>query len=118
MATTAEESVSDKSATAEDKPVEKPDGENVAASLVGSGSTDYTLDANTNVDELATGILGLLAPAVEEVNERVNDVRFVPYVSIAYSWCRELIFMRFVNHVIMVEFIGRVKVNWEVKLIS
>ncbi|XP_065916480.1 SNARE-associated protein Snapin-like [Dysidea avara] len=67
-----EEDVSDKP---EDKPVEKPDIENAAASLVGSGSTDYTLDANTNVDELATGILGLLSPAVEEVNERVNDVR-------------------------------------------
>jgi len=89
MATTTEENVLDKP---EDKPVEKPDSENAAASLVGSGSTDYTLDANTNVDELATGILGLLAPAVEEVNERVNDVRFVPSVSVAhranvYAYC-------------------------------
>ena len=77
MATT-EESTSDKQ---EDEPIEKPDSENIPASLVGSGSTDYTLDASTtNVDELATGILGLLAPAVEEVNERVGDVRWVPCI--------------------------------------
>ena len=86
MATTTEENVLDEvSDKPGDKPVEKPDSENAAGSLVGSGSTDYTLDANTNVDELAAGTLGLLAPAVEEVNERVNDVRFVPSVSVAYS---------------------------------
>ena len=46
-------------------------------SFVGSGSTEYTLDASGSVDELSKGILGLLEPAVEEVNSRVNDVRFV-----------------------------------------
>ena len=47
------------------------------ASLISSESTEYTLDSSSNVDELSKGILGLLEPAVEEVNNRVNDVRFV-----------------------------------------
>lgn len=47
------------------------------ASLISSESTEYTLDSSSNVDELSKGILGLLEPAVEEVNNRVNDVRSV-----------------------------------------
>lgn len=56
-------------AKVEDKP------ENEEPSLIGSGSTEYTLDTSNSVDELSKGILGLLEPAVEEINSRVNDVR-------------------------------------------
>lgn len=61
---------------------EKPEAaegkpKNEEPSLIGSGSMEYTLDASNSVEELSKGILGLLEPAVEEVNSRVNDVRFV-----------------------------------------
>ena len=64
----------------EEKPEDKPEVKvenvkNEEPALVGSGSTEYTLDPSSSVDELSKGILGLLEPAVEEVNGRVNDVR-------------------------------------------
>lgn len=65
-------------ATTEEQPSEKPvedKRESEEPSFVGSGSTEYTLDPSSSVDELSKGILGLLEPAVEEVNSRVNDVR-------------------------------------------
>ena len=70
-------------ATTEEQPSEKPDAkvedkrESEEPSFIGSGSTEYTLDPSSSVDELSKGILGLLEPAVEEVNSRVNDVRLV-----------------------------------------
>lgn len=67
-------------ATTEEQPSEKPvedKRESEEPSFVGSGSTEYTLDPSSSVDELSKGILGLLEPAVEEVNSRVNDVRLV-----------------------------------------
>jgi len=45
--------------------------------FVRSESTEYNLDTSSSVDELSKGILGLLEPAVEELNNRVNDVRLV-----------------------------------------
>ena len=57
-------------AKVEDRPEKEP-------SFVSSESTEYTLDSSSSVDELSKGILGLLEPAVEEVNNRVNDVRLV-----------------------------------------
>ena len=57
-------------AKAEDRTEKEP-------SFVSSESTEYTLDSSSSVDELSKGILGLLEPAVEEVNNRVNDVRLV-----------------------------------------
>lgn len=63
----------------EDKPEVKVEEklENEDPSFVRSGSTEYTLDPSSGVDELSKGLLGLLVPAVEEVNGRVNDVRLV-----------------------------------------
>ena len=57
-------------AKVEDKSEKEP-------SFISSESTEYTLDSSSSVDELSKGILGLLEPAVEEVNNRVNDVRLV-----------------------------------------
>lgn len=51
--------------------VEEPEKE----TFISSNSTEYTLDPSSSVDELSKGILGLLEPAVEEVNNRVNDVK-------------------------------------------
>ena len=61
----------------EDNPEAKEENviKNEELSFVGSGSTEYTLDSSSSVDELSKGILGLLEPAVEVVNSRVNDVR-------------------------------------------
>jgi len=63
----------------EEEPEVKTEGkpENEEPPIVRSGSMEYTLDASSSVEELSKGILGLLEPAVEEVNNRVNDVRFV-----------------------------------------
>ena len=76
MATTEEPSE-----TSDAKVENKPESEE-PSSFIGSGSTEYTLDPSSSVDELNKGILGLLEPAVEEVNSRVNDVRSVTeYIS-------------------------------------